>query len=122
AHDILISNQRWRVFCAIERPAQVCARVIAHNNHLRTEFPNNNASWGRDGKFHITLKFLGEVQLPLVDRLSVAAEHAVAGIRQFDLTLQTTGAFPRKGPPRVLWIGIDDQLGKLAQLQSNLER
>jgi RNA 2',3'-cyclic 3'-phosphodiesterase len=115
------SEERWRVFCAIEVPAQVCAPLVGHINQLREAFPNIHASWSRDGKFHITLKFFGEVRQLLAQKLSLAAARAIAGFSVFNLTVGATGAFPRQGPPRVLWIGIDDESGRLAKLQTRLD-
>jgi len=40
-----------------------------------------------------------------------------------EFQIQVTGArsFPKHGPPRVLWLGIEDSSGRLGQLQQRLE-
>jgi RNA 2',3'-cyclic 3'-phosphodiesterase len=111
----------WRVFCAIEPPEEVCARASDHVRRLRHEFPDVNASWNRDGKFHLTLKFLGEIPKARVENLSLAAGRAVEGLSSFNLAVEKTGAFPDDGPPRVLWIGVSDPSRRLNELYESLE-
>src|SRR5438270_4155057 len=111
----------WRTFCAVELPDGVKSRVAEHIKRLRAEFPDVRASWEKPEKLHITLKFLGEMELPRVEELSRAAERAVAGIEPFELTINEPGAFPTHGLPRVLWLDIKDASGRLASLQRSLE-
>ena len=68
-----------------------------------------------------TVKFLGEIQTPVVNNLSTAAARAVADFSPFQITLADTGVFPKHGTPRVLWIGVQDESGKLAEFHTRLE-
>lgn len=110
-----------RVFCAIEFPPAVSLPATEHIKTLRRQFPDNSASWNRDGRFHLTLKFIGQIPQTRVERFSLAAESATANLSSFNLTVAGAGAFPKKGPPKVLWLGIDDRRGQLATLQAQLE-
>ena len=111
----------WRTFCAIELPDEVCARATERIRDLRNRFPNLSASWNRDGKFHLTLKFLGEIPQTRVGGLSRAATLAVEGFSPFKIIVEGVGAFPAHGPPKVLWIGISDPTRKLNELYERLE-
>jgi 2'-5' RNA ligase len=83
--------------------------------------PAVHASWSRTGKIHLTLKFLGEVAPSRVENLSLAASRAVAKLSIFNLVLAGAGTFPETGPPRVIWIGVNDLSGKLSELHRQLE-
>jgi 2'-5' RNA ligase len=72
-------------------------------------------------KLHITLKFLGEIESNQVEALSDAAMRAAQMTRPFMLALEGAGAFPTRGVPRILWLGINDSSGALSELQSHLE-
>jgi 2'-5' RNA ligase len=72
-------------------------------------------------KLHLTLKFFGEIAPERVEALSGAAARVALNSQSFILALSGTGAFPPRGNPRVLWLGIEDASGALAQLQSRLE-
>ncbi len=114
-------SETWRVFCAIELPPEAALRATDHINHLRQQFPYSSASWNRDGTFHLTLKFIGEIPRARVDALSLAADRAVNNLSPFNLRIEGSGIFPAKGTPKVLWLGIHDPFGKLAELQTHLE-
>ena len=110
-----------RVFCAIELPAEIRSRVAERVRRLREEFADVRASWEKAEKLHITLKFLGELERERVEALSDAAAEAAARVEPFELEVCEPGSFPPKGQPRVLWLGIRDDSGRLAFMQSALE-
>lgn len=110
-----------RVFCAVELPEEIRAAVAAHASRLRREFPDARASWARPEGLHITLKFIGEVEAARIEALSGAAGAAVGGFSSFRLSIEESGTFPPRGAARVLWFGVKDESGRLAQLQRRLE-
>jgi 2'-5' RNA ligase len=112
---------RWRVFCAVELPPDVRERMAEHIARLRDQAPHVRASWDRAEKLHITLKFLGEIEQSRVEALTGAAARAAESVPGFELSVEGAGAFPPRGLPRVLWLGIRDPSGGLAQLQHRLE-
>ena len=115
------STGTWRIFCAIEIPATVRRLILQHIAVLKDAVPGARASWAREATLHLTLKFLGEIPITSVPTFSNAVAQAVAGVNPFSVRLSETGAFPKHGQPRVLWIGVDDQSRKLAALQTRLE-
>jgi 2'-5' RNA ligase len=114
-------DESMRVFCALELPDEVRAAAAEHGARLRRDFPNVKASWPRPESLHITLKFLGEIEAPRVERLSHAAAVAATEFAPVELSIETAGAFPPRGAARVLWLGIRDETGQLARLQHRLE-
>src|SRR5687768_10605134 len=114
-------NESWRVFCAVDLPADVRANLMDHIKHLRQVLPDAEASWSRGENIHLTLKFLGKIETSLLSRLSDAAARAVSDFSPFQLTFEETGVFPQQGSPRVLWIGVRDETRKLAELHERLE-
>ena len=115
-----ISNT-WRVFVAIELPAVVRRELIEHIDRLRNGVPDARASWSREENLHLTLKFLGDIPASNVERLSAAASIATSRVESLEIVVEGCGAFPHRGKPRVLWIGIEDPSGQLTKLQRALE-
>ena len=97
---------KYRTFIAIELPDDVRARIGEHVNRLRRELPEIRASWTREENLHLTLKFLGDVPVADIPKLSAAVEAAAQTVRPFRLTVSGCGAFPPHGQPKVLWIGV----------------
>jgi len=111
-----------RLFFAVELPEDLRGRAAEHAARLRREFPHAKAGWERPEKMHVTLKFLGDVEAARVASLGAAAGRSTAGLSSFGLSVEGTGAFPPHGAPRVLWLGLRDDAGGLALLQSRLEQ
>lgn len=116
-----MSEESWRSFCAIELPSETRARAADHIARLREGVPEARASWERVEKLHLTLKFIGEIAPERVGALSGAAERAALHSQSFILALGGRGAFPPRGNPRVLWLGVEDSAGPLISLHNRLE-
>jgi RNA 2',3'-cyclic 3'-phosphodiesterase len=111
----------WRVFCAIEIPVEVQRRVLAHADHLRAAAPGVQASWTKVGNIHLTLKFFGNVELDKISKISKAADEVAQHFSPIKVRVDGTGVFPKQGPARVLWIGLNDAAGKLIDLQKKFD-
>lgn len=60
--------------------------------------------WTPPRNWHLTLRFLGNVPAPRIPQLTTAlAEVAFA---PFTLAVGRAGAFPARGAPRVVWLGL----------------
>jgi len=114
-------SSKWRLFVAIELPASVRRKLIDHIDRLRSSMPDIRASWSREENLHLTLKFLGDIPVTKVEALAQAARRATIKVEPFEIVVGGCGAFPSKGQPRVLWIGIEDRSGRLALLNRALE-
>ena len=114
-------TQEWRVFCAVELPAEIRAQLQDHIEQLRGQAPDAAASWSRVENIHLTLKFFGNVAVDQVATVSAAASQAVKEFSTFEIEVGGTGVFPRRSRPQVLWIGVTDPSGRLLSLQEQFE-
>jgi 2'-5' RNA ligase len=114
-------GESLRLFFTVELPDEVRAAASAQVERLRRDFKSVRASWARPASLHVTLKFLGEVEASRLDALSRAGTVAATGLAPFNLSVESAGAFPPRGAARVLWLGVRDDSGRLALLQSRLE-
>jgi RNA 2',3'-cyclic 3'-phosphodiesterase len=69
---------------------------------------------------HLTLQFLGEVELSSLPGIQGAMSSAVAGIREFTVDFVGSGAFPNPRRPRVVWIGLGRGASEMTQLAQRL--
>ena len=101
-----------RLFIAIDLPAAQAEALAA----LRDEaLP---ARWTRPTQFHLTLRFVGEVDEGVAARLEAAlAEVAAAPVA---LRVEGLGAFPSVRRPRVLFAALAEAPG-LVLLQAEVE-
>ena len=76
--------------------------------------------WVMNGKMHLTLKFIGNTTQGSIDNLNEALFNAVKSAKVINLLISGTGAFPVKGRPNVLWLGIKGDIDELKQLTVNI--
>ncbi len=63
------------------------------------------ASWVRAENYHVTLRFLGEIDPLLTIELEPISRRVAERLQPFTLTLDRLGCFPSVERARVLWIG-----------------
>jgi len=63
-----------------------------------------DVKWDSPDKFHITLKFLGNVPPDTIAELSDALTPLVSTVHSFKLVYDLLGAFPDLHHPRVIWV------------------
>jgi len=98
-----MSDQTIRAFLALEVPDQVKAQLASAQGELRHELPK--ARWTRTEGWHLTLKFLGEVERPVLADLVAELAPRLRGLGAVSVKLDKTGFFPSSMRPRVAWVG-----------------
>jgi 2'-5' RNA ligase len=102
-------------------PEAVKAELAKAQSEFRRVLTAGVARWTRLEQFHLTLKFLGNVD---DGQTPVLVEAVRAAIRPFPvLTLRAGGIgfFPDPRSPRVIWAGVGDAEQRLASLQQAVE-
>ncbi len=100
-----------RLFIAIDPPEQ----IQEYFKSIQTEL---DPSIKLVKSFHLTLKFLGEVDESTSNK--VIETLSKVKFDPFELETTNLGAFPNENYTRVLWIGIKDQ-PDLMKLQKDIE-
>jgi RNA 2',3'-cyclic 3'-phosphodiesterase len=105
-----------RAFIAIDIPEDVRAAITEAQARLKRVNVGVKVSWTKIENVHLTLQFLGDVEEPVVPKISQALVVVARQYEPFDLPVRGAGAFPDAKHPRVLWVGCDDAEGKLKML------
>jgi 2'-5' RNA ligase len=77
-------------------------------------------SWSNPNTYHVTLRFLGDIEGSKLDDVATAVHDASADLSGFSIRFGTTGAFPNLRRPRVLFVGIDEGTDELVSLAASL--
>ncbi len=105
-----------RTFIALPIPAPLKAKLERLQRLIAPSLPD--ARWVEPAGFHLSLAFLGDVDDTELSLVCNAVAVAVQGCSPVHLTIKSLGAFPDMSQPRVLWVGIEGDLDKLAELQA----
>lgn len=92
-----------RLFFAVWPPEDLRERLWQALAPLRRARPG--VRWVPPDRFHITLRFLGDVPERMVSGLTGAAD-TLAPESPFRVEVRGTGVFPHGEPARVYWVGI----------------
>ena len=117
----MAESERFRLFIAVTLPEEVKAQIEAAQAELRRALPGPGVRWTRREQFHLTLMFLGDVDVARVQPLEEAIRAACRGFSALPLRAERVGFFPDLRYPRVIWAGVQDQAGQLLRLQQAVD-
>lgn len=103
-----------RLFFGLELPASV-QQLIAKSLPGK----GRGVSVVALGNFHVTLRFIGDVETDERERL-VESMREVA-VAPFTLRLEGGGFFPPRGPLKVVWLGVGSGHPNLFQLRQQMD-
>lgn len=95
-----------RCFVALEIPSDVRDALDQLTNELRGRVPGGVVKWVRPENMHLTVKFLGAVDVGQVDGICSALGGAASNMDELTLTVEGLGCFPNVHRPSVVWAGV----------------
>ncbi len=107
-----------RCFIAIDIGEEIKKELEAFMKGLKKFDPD--VKWLSGDHIHLTLKFLGNTDETLADRIEASLKSVASCHRKFELTMAGTGVFPDYSKPRVIWVGIN-RSEELNLLYNNIE-
>jgi 2'-5' RNA ligase len=108
-----------RAFLACDPPEAVRQGIAAVQNRLKKQF-GGAVRWVRPEGIHLTLKFFGDIPIGAVETIGGVVHEQVRDLSPLTLQVQKIGAFPNTNRPRVIWLGITGDVGRLVALQKKI--
>ena len=109
-----------RSFLAFELPLEIKDIVARVSGELRKS--NLDLKWVKVDNIHLTVVFLGNVQMADMEAIGDEAGKVCLKTGSFGISLVGMGVFPNTRRPRVVWIGVDEPTGTLSRLQQDVEQ
>jgi len=110
-----------RAFIALPIPEAVKDEIERVQVELRRVLPEKLVRWTKREQFHLTLKFLGDVEACRVKELTEALREACSGFPALKLRAERVDCFPQPRFPRVAWVWVHDETEQLCVLQRIIE-
>lgn len=108
-----------RTFIAIDLPDDVREKIFKIEKRLMKI--DTGVKWEAREKFHVTLKFLGDVNEEAVGSIEDVLKQALVNFPKFNVIYEGIGCFPDKRKPKIIWVGCRDESGKLSEVQKIVE-
>ncbi len=113
-----------RTFIAVELPQGIHDSLKQLQDALRDPMPD--VRWTKSGNIHLTLKFLGDVEISRIEAIGKALADIACQFTPFTTSFTNIGAFPNSRKPRIVWVGLEkgaDELAKMArQIEDSMKR
>ena len=112
--------EKIRTFVAVPVSDEVRVRVAEVEDKLRGV--GADVKWVAPENIHLTVKFLGNVEVSVIEDLSAGLRAALTGLSCFGAILAGMGTFPEgRRYPRVVWMGITEGNDRLRDLASKVD-
>jgi 2'-5' RNA ligase len=110
---------RVRTFIAIDPGQPIRDRLVSLQQNLARS--GTEVKWVESENLHVTLLFLGEVDM--LDSPKVCAAVTGSAIQEpaFAMSIESAGCFPHPRRPRILWAGVGQGTQRICALHDNLE-
>lgn len=108
-----------RLFVAVDTPREIRDALTGLRDRLKHS--GADVRWESPEKFHITLKFIGDAPEELLPDFVSLLEGVAAHRAQVEIRYGGIGCFPDRHDPRVIWVGVADPRGLLADLAQEIE-
>jgi RNA 2',3'-cyclic 3'-phosphodiesterase len=112
-------SSRIRSFVAVLLGGAVLEELQVSQRLLKDRLPDI-LRWARPEQLHLTLQFLGDIDPDVIPEAGAWLAQACKLHQPFTLSLAALGFFPNPRRPRVLWVGLGDEVNQLLRLQSDV--
>jgi RNA 2',3'-cyclic 3'-phosphodiesterase len=114
-----MSRNAPRTFVAVPLEEKVRARIVALQEELAAA--GTDVKWVEPENLHVTLLFLGEVDLRESVEVCRSVRRVTGQIPPFPLEASGVGCFPNARRPRTLWVGTSEGHDELIHLHHAIE-
>jgi 2'-5' RNA ligase len=108
-----------RLFIAILVPDDIKQLALQAKKQLIRIKPD--VKWVKYENYHITLKFLGEVNYTQLNKIKQKLEAVSQICAPIRLNSSSIGFFPARNRPRIIWLGFKGELEKAGILSGRLD-
>lgn len=108
-----------RTFLAFDLDKEIRRQLVAVQQQL--DSAGAAVRWTGLEQLHVTLKFLGDVPDELLDEVCGVAAELAEEAEPFDFSVGHITSVPPQGHLRMLWVGIDEPSGRMAELNRRVE-
>ena len=109
-----------RSFLAFKLPGGIKNIVIRVSDMAKMTL--KNVRWVEVANIHFTMLFMGNIRDDYLSDIRTSIKNICSSCRPFDIELQGMGVFPSARKPRVLWLGINGDIGRIAFFRDMLQQ
>ena len=107
-----------RVFISVSVPKE----IVSIKEMLKSTIDTKGVkiSWVRDGKMHLTLRYIGNTTEESIDSINSAIHDLIGDTPIINLSISGAGCFTKRDVANTLWVGVKGEIDKLEELILNI--
>ena len=109
-----------RSFLAFELPVDIKSTIMAVSEDVR-QLPLD-VRWVNVTDIHLTIVFMGNVQEEQIKPIQDTVKEVCQGYGPFSIAIKGIGLFGSRRNPRVLWIGLNGAINRMACFRDDLQK
>ncbi len=110
-----------RTFVAASLDPEAITTLQSLVERLRRASWGGAFRWSAPDTWHLTIKFVGDVPDERMDCLCRAVAGAAIAVEPFAFSLRGLGCFPNPRRPSILWVGVEESTGRVADLARHID-
>lgn len=114
--------KKIRAFIAIPLSSNVQSYLGNLTHSWSEKVPKHCVRWVKPHLMHITLRFLGNIDVDSLMALAHGLDKIAAGNEAFALHLDRIGCFPNDKQPRVIWVGLGGQVNAANEVKQEIDQ
>jgi 2'-5' RNA ligase len=114
-------SETKRLFVAISPPGDILQKLHAATTALAKEIPPQAIRWTHPKKLHLTLNFLGSIEVARIPEIQSALDAACKGHPGHEVQVAGLGAFPTRSRPQIIWAGLAGDLRALESVKRSID-
>lgn len=111
-------DKKIRTFIAIDIPEEIKNEISKIKQLLISK--GVEAKWTAPENIHLTMVFIGELPVSMVDSYSNAISETVKSFSKISLNIEGIGAFPGLKSPKVIWARVTGDVNSLINVHNEL--
>jgi RNA 2',3'-cyclic 3'-phosphodiesterase len=108
-----------RSFLALELSPQIKQELLRIHDDLKRS--SLDARWVRPEGVHLTVVFMGDVRETDISAVIEGIGDVCSRYGPFAVALRSVGCFPNSRKPRVFWLGVEGDLGRMSRFRDDLQ-
>lgn len=113
---------KLRTFLSLNINGSVQEKAAAVQRDVRQAFRDYPVKWENSDKFHLTLRFLGDIYENEAELISEKLEEARFGFEKISYSTNGIGFFPNARRPNVVFIGLEEEGENSAELVDTIDK
>lgn len=112
--------EKVRSFIAVNLNPEIKEYLTSLQANLN--IPETKIKWVEKNNLHLTMKFLGYISLEQTELIKSILKEITSRYSPFIIKLSSNmGIFPTYKMPRIIWVGIEEDISELKELYNYIE-